>query len=326
MNQITPPPFRPSQLLHSRLKSAGLSLWLYAAVQFFTSFLLSAGIGFLMGALYSVLITQVEFSYSIFRTGFLNSLFDALSSGMMIVVTLLSALCAWLFLRSRFPQLKEKRPAGKVKAKDLGKGICWMFLASLTFSLLFSLINSLILTPLGHPIAQPDLDYGTGMLSGTLLFAALVIAAPVCEELVFRGCLLRLFENWNPLFAIVFSSFCFGMMHLNIAQGIPTFFMGIVLGYYAWKTGSIRTSIVIHALNNFLAWLSMYRMFETPVNLIVYVLAACGLLLLILSWNRIRAFWKKWKPAFSWKLCFSSIPMLMFTVFFLVYSIGSLFL
>lgn len=82
-----------------------------------------------------------------------------------------------------------------------------------------------------------------------------IIIGPIIEELIFRkillGKLLEKFSN-RPIKAIVYSALIFGIIHLNIIQGVAAFGGGIILGLIYYYTKSIKASIFAHILNNFL--------------------------------------------------------------------------
>lgn len=82
-----------------------------------------------------------------------------------------------------------------------------------------------------------------------------IIIGPIIEELIFRklllGKLLEKFSN-RPIKAIVYSALIFGIVHLNIIQGVAAFGGGIILGLIYYYTKSIKATIFAHILNNFL--------------------------------------------------------------------------
>ncbi len=80
-----------------------------------------------------------------------------------------------------------------------------------------------------------------------LLYSGLF--APIAEELIYRGFVLRSLEQYGKVFAITVSAAWFGIMHGNIYQMLYAFLVGIVLGYTA-LTYSIRWSILLHIINN----------------------------------------------------------------------------
>ncbi|MBO4877455.1 MAG: CPBP family intramembrane metalloprotease [Ruminococcus sp.] len=80
-----------------------------------------------------------------------------------------------------------------------------------------------------------------------IIYAA--IFGPIAEELVFRGFLMRRFQAWGKVFAIVSSAILFGLFHMNYVQIPYAIVVGIVFGYVAMEYG-IRWSIIYHIINN----------------------------------------------------------------------------
>lgn len=87
-------------------------------------------------------------------------------------------------------------------------------------------------------------------------FLILVILAPVTEEIIFRGII---FEHMKLKFgikkAIIFSSFIFGFLHMNI-NIIGAFTFGILSTLLYIKTQKITSSIASHSLNNFITYIA----------------------------------------------------------------------
>lgn len=82
-------------------------------------------------------------------------------------------------------------------------------------------------------------------------YLTLGIAAPILEELIFRGVILKKFlEKYSPAKAIIFSAIIFGLAHMNPWQFIAAFFIGLAIGYIYWKTKSIWPGIFMHFANN----------------------------------------------------------------------------
>lgn len=122
-------------------------------------------------------------------------------------------------------------------------------------ALLFGLI-----TPLNTLIPVPDVlveamrqaSSGRGIF--TLLLMA--IAAPVLEELIFRGVILDgLLKQHAPAKSIVFSSFLFGIVHLNPWQFVTGFLLGLFVGWVYYRSKSISLAIIIHASANLAAYI-----------------------------------------------------------------------
>ena len=124
------------------------------------------------------------------------------------------------------------------------------------FDALERIINQIVSTPdyiidLGK-IMQPESTLGF-----IFLFLAVVIVAPIGEEMVFRGFLQKFLEEyWRDVTrAVLISSLIFAMIHFNPYWTIQIYLLGIILGFLSWKTKSIIPSIILHSLNNGIAFI-----------------------------------------------------------------------
>jgi|SRR6056297_75651 len=96
---------------------------------------------------------------------------------------------------------------------------------------------------------------------GLFSFIAIVIAAPVIEELIFRGIILDgLLKKYSPAKSIILSSVLFGIVHLNPWQFISALIVGVFSGWVYYKTRKLSLSILIHAANNLFAFAMVYFM------------------------------------------------------------------
>jgi membrane protease YdiL (CAAX protease family) len=97
--------------------------------------------------------------------------------------------------------------------------------------------------------------------SGLVLFAvAVVVLAPLAEELLFRGALLRaLMRRTNPAWAVFGSALVFALVHplgdpevgsVIVVPAILT--LGVVSGYLAVRSGDLSRSMMLHAGFNLL--------------------------------------------------------------------------
>jgi uncharacterized protein len=82
-------------------------------------------------------------------------------------------------------------------------------------------------------------------------FFAIAIAAPLVEELLFRGLLQNAFARRMPIWAaILLSSLFFAAVHLQ-PYAIPGLMsLSIAFGYLYHRTGSLRMNIMLHMANN----------------------------------------------------------------------------
>ena len=93
-----------------------------------------------------------------------------------------------------------------------------------------------------------EVDTIWGLL-GNLLVIALIPA--IGEELTFRGVLQQaLTRRCNVHVAIFLSAFIFSFIHFQFYGFLPRMFLGLILGYMFYYSGSIWTSILMHFINN----------------------------------------------------------------------------
>jgi hypothetical protein len=82
-------------------------------------------------------------------------------------------------------------------------------------------------------------------------FFTLVLVAPLTEECLFRGQIMRGFlSRFSVCKAIVVSSILFGLLHLNPWQFASAAFGGLLLGWWRVRTGSLWLCFLGHALQN----------------------------------------------------------------------------
>lgn len=91
------------------------------------------------------------------------------------------------------------------------------------------------------------------------------LLAPLVEELVFRGAVLRALLQWkrNPWIGIVISALLFAFIHMNPVQMPHAFLIGILLGWMYYRTDSIIPGVVYHWVNNTVAYV-MYNLYPDP--------------------------------------------------------------
>lgn len=145
-----------------------------------------------------------------------------------------------------FAGLKEKRNSIKTMKLMFFFFIIFVlnfFVSEITNLVLYGIFNFI---PHGH-------KNETSLSVQLVLYSAFI--APVFEELLYRGVVLRHLEKYGGVFAVIISSVLFSLMHQNIAQIPVSFAGGIVMGYIAYMY-SFKWAAVIHILNNFTIELS----------------------------------------------------------------------
>lgn len=129
--------------------------------------------------------------------------------------------------------------------------ICWSVVASLGL-----LVPSVWLQE--HMPEMPNLaeDLFEGLMANQWGYVVIGLVAPLVEELVFRGAVLRSLLQWsdNQWVCISISAAIFGLIHANPAQMPHAFAVGWLLGWMYYRTGSIIPGVVYHWVNNSVAF------------------------------------------------------------------------
>lgn len=97
-------------------------------------------------------------------------------------------------------------------------------------------------------------------------YFVIALLAPVVEELVFRGAILKALLAWKPgghWGMIAISAALFAAVHINPAQMPHAFLMGLLLGWLYYRTGSILPGVAFHWINNTLAFI-MLKLYPDP--------------------------------------------------------------
>jgi membrane protease YdiL (CAAX protease family) len=137
--------------------------------------------------------------------------------------------------------------------KNVGLGIISLFLLVAFWDMLSRALGREI-TPgfMGDVLKSAQ---GEGAL--WLLVVAFCVAAPVSEELMARGFLYR---GWSETFlrpagAIALSSLAWTSLHLQYDWFFfgEVFSIGLLLGFWRYRTGSTWLTILLHGLNNLAA-------------------------------------------------------------------------
>ena len=97
-----------------------------------------------------------------------------------------------------------------------------------------------------------------------LQFMALCVLPAVTEELFFRGALQGLLRPCGSAVAIFGPALLFSLLHLDAIQGLTALVCGVFLGWLAERSGSILPGILLHFVNNCLAFCNLYLRLYAP--------------------------------------------------------------
>jgi len=134
-------------------------------------------------------------------------------------------------------------------------------------SILASETDNVLRHLLGPPPASFDLSWlflsGGSNLTGVFFLLALV--APITEELLFRGLILRGFlSRYSVVKAVTLSALLFALFHLNPWQITGAFIMGAILAWWCVQTRSLLPCLLGHAAYNLIPLVALYTLPPIP--------------------------------------------------------------
>lgn len=157
-------------------------------------------------------------------------------------------------------------------------------------------IEELILNLFGLSLIEA-MELATAFTDTFSMFLYTCLFAPVVEEIIFRGLIMRGLEKYGKWFAIVASSVLFGLFHGNPAQSPYAFAVGLVMGYVAMEY-NLLWSMVMHMINNLVLGDLIPRLTQglgelgsaMAVQVLVWICAAGAVAFLITKWSRLRTY------------------------------------
>ena len=160
------------------------------------------------------------------------------------------------FVRRRWGARKLSSLGWTFRWSDLGWGpVTW--LAAIGAQILVAVVVLLLDIPQSTNVdSAADLEADRAYLVATLITA--VIAAPIIEELVFRGLVLRgLLSRMGPVLAVGLQGVLFGIAHVdpvrgagNIGLALVLSGVGVAFGTSAYLTRRLGPTVIAHAIFN----------------------------------------------------------------------------
>lgn len=143
------------------------------------------------------------------------------------------------------------------------------------------------------PMSDDEAAMFASLDSGTFgMIFMVAILAPVLEEMLFRGVILRSFLRQYPRWpAICGSAALFGCAHMNLYQYIAAVLMGIYLGWLYERTRSLLPCIALHATYNTASLLATSMgpvMVDSDTGMVSATYCAVALLLATIGASALR--------------------------------------
>jgi len=139
---------------------------------------------------------------------------------------------------------------GTVRLRALGAGMGWGVLAWIVASAV-TFLMVLLLERVGVPPVPGPAEQAINALEPWIVVPAIVVVAPIAEELFFRGVA---FNAWlrerGRRFAYIGSAALFATIHVSLVSLLPIFLLGLALAWVYRRTGSLLAPIAMHATVN----------------------------------------------------------------------------
>lgn len=143
-----------------------------------------------------------------------------------------------------------------INIKNIGIAAAIGFMFNLFVNCVIILLKSsstIINLPIIDKVLVKHAEGVNPLFSGNILAVILIIGIviPIFEEIIYRGLIFKkLKENVNLKAALIIQGLIFGISHLNIAQAIYTFLLGIILVLSYYWLDTIWAPIIIHGSFN----------------------------------------------------------------------------
>ena len=96
-----------------------------------------------------------------------------------------------------------------------------------------------------------------GILQYFMLFSIIVLS-PIIEEVIFRGVLwnfMKKFLKEKTVYIVI--SVLFAVIHMDLLHILGLLPVSFLLGWFKYKTGNIKASLICHISNNLVACIIM---------------------------------------------------------------------
>lgn len=203
-------------------------------------------------------------------------------------------------------------------------GVLFIFVAGQLVFQLFAGVLEVLMNLLGLSV-MTAIENAALSCDTLSMFLYAGILAPITEEILFRGLIMRSLQPFGRKFAIFTSAFLFGVFHGNLVQSPFAFAVGLVLGYVAMEY-SILWAMVLHMFNNLLLSDAMTRLtFCLPEDIglivswaVIVAMSAVGVVVAIVKRKEIVQYLRREKMNKTYVKCFfasAGIIVLMVVMF-----------
>lgn len=145
--------------------------------------------------------------------------------------------------------------------------IFWIMLFSIPVVAGINLLNLWLIKTVFGKIEVPQIPVGGTIPELIISIFVIAVSAGICEEVLFRGVIIRGFERFGTSKSILFTAILFGLMHIDLQKIFATIALGVLIGFLVVRTNSLISGIFAHFLNNALATVLSYNATKASENL-----------------------------------------------------------
>lgn len=221
-----------------------------------------------------------------FVSFFIFSAVNFKSENLKLAFSILSSFVRLAVPSAIFVLMQKSSGFERAKISDegsVGKKYSFM-LTFIGFVLVFVLG---MLYAMAFPTASADIYTGGGILTVLLSVISYAVLPAVMEEILYRDLFCREMTVCGNGFAIIISALIFGLTHYSFDIFPYAFVCGLIMGYVYLSTRSVKYTVAIHFLNNFLSYAlsvlysNVDRKIYTAVTIpIVVVLCVAAMIML----------------------------------------------
>ncbi len=168
--------------------------------------------------------------------------------GILITEFLLIALPTIMYVKFRKGSVRAQLRFNRLGVTD-ALLVAVAFISAYFVAVFINLIGEILISLLGDLIV-PDIPFAKNPPEYAVLLFVIAGSAGICEEILFRGFMLRAYEKLGMWTNIVVTAVLFSILHLNIQNILAPLFLGIILGFVVYKTNSIFAGMLGHFINN----------------------------------------------------------------------------
>lgn len=205
------------------------------------------------------------------------------------------------FVVYSFVKNKHKKVFLGMFSRDINFNFLYTIIPMIVGTMLLNIFfNYLIPTGQDNTYNEFMMKIATDKSIIILFIIPIAIIAPITEELIFRGMILKgIASNHNAIMAIFLSAFLFSIIHLNLAQIPNAFILGVIFAFIMLHTKNIFYTIIYHAINNFFVTFMLFfvkpedlrktdeipKDIASPLGVIIFAVVGVLLIFIGLKWT-----------------------------------------